>query len=266
MRTFLEKVRLAPWLYKQPLTRVPRDINAAVSDLFIWRNNSEWKSRFDLINLSALINADLSHNEANPGVEIRVMDKEGQLLGTSIVPLGGGYNKVINIADLISGHQDEYGTFCVIHPFIPAVVSEAGSFLAERGYASFQYRQSRLWSYMHGNLDAVAAYPGGTLELLGGSSILRRRYNLQHQITNASSYDIGLTNPSGRRRKLLLKLLDEDGTEHYTAALELPPGGCEITRLPELEMPVRLVVTSKLVMARPIVFRMKGGLLDVFHG
>ena len=48
------RVRRAIWKYRQPLTRVPEAPGATVSDLFIWRNSSEWETFFEAIDMPSL--------------------------------------------------------------------------------------------------------------------------------------------------------------------------------------------------------------------
>jgi hypothetical protein len=47
----------------------------------------------------------------------------------------------------------------------------------------------------------------------------------------------------------------------------LPPGGIQLVPVrADKSEPVRLVIQSHLVMARPLVFRIQNLKLDVFHG
>jgi hypothetical protein len=50
-------------------------------------------------------------------------------------------------------------------------------------------------------------------------------------------------------------------------AITLPPGGVQLVLvLDDKSEPMRLVIQSHLVMARPLVFRIQNLKLDVFHG
>ena len=63
----------------------------------------------------------------------------------------------------------------------PKIVTKLKSFIAERGYISYNYKKSALSSYVHGNLDAIEK-SNNTLSPLGGVSFLHREYCLQHQL------------------------------------------------------------------------------------
>jgi hypothetical protein len=43
-------------------------------------------------------------------------------------------------------------------------------------------------------------------------------------------------------------------------------GRCALVSLPELKKSARLVVKSKLIMARPIIFKTNELIINVFHG
>jgi hypothetical protein len=121
---------------------------------------------------------------------------------------------------------------------------------------------------VHGNLDAVAQGPDGGLELLGGTSFLRRQYSLQHELLPGVVYELGLVNPTTRVQRVTFKLISAHSGRIISAHLEnVPSGGIHFIVVPVDESgSVRLVIESHLVMARPLVFRIQNLKLDVFHG
>ena len=50
----VEKILRSPWTWRQALTARPHDLNAPISDLFIWRNSAEWQTSFELIDIPRL--------------------------------------------------------------------------------------------------------------------------------------------------------------------------------------------------------------------
>lgn len=262
----LAKLNQAPWLFRQPLTLVPSNPEMTVSDLFIWRKGNNWQTYFDLINLNALVSADLDEKARSGSAEFLLMDMNGKLLSRQEVGFGDTYHQLVDISALVTDGNVDHGTFCVFHPHSPVAVREAGSFLTERGYSSYRYRNAILRSYIHGNLDAVAALRAGPLQYLGGTSVLRRQYCLQHQLRPEFAYEIGLVNPSHSVQGIELMLLNEKGKKVYANTTNIPAGGCHLAKLPALAFSTQLVIKSRLVMARPVVFKINALSMDVFHG
>ncbi len=85
------------------------------------------------------------------------------------------------MTQLTSLAKSDYGTFSIFHSHTPKEVTELGSFLTERGYVSYCYKGAPLRSYVHGNLDAIAQYLDGKMQLLGARSFYHENtvYNIR---------------------------------------------------------------------------------------
>lgn len=266
MNVLLEKLYRAPWQYRQPITQYPGKKDIPVSDLFIWRKGEQWKTTFELLNLPALIDSEL--DKAAPEALIFVLDNKGNILFSRPLSYDGQFSRNISLNELLDSEDNvdsEYGTFCVFHTNIPCLLKGSGSFLAERGYISYQYGQQSLRSYVHGNLDAVALETDD-LKMLGGKSILRRKYNLQYNMDYGIQHEIGLVNPTSGRQRLTLNVESVDGKNFLKKQIILQPRGCVLESIPETKLPSRLTISSRLVMSRPIVFKFNQNSMDVFHG
>ena len=123
-------------------------------------------------------------------------------------------------------------------------------------------------AYVHGNLDAITQEPDGKLQLLGGRSFLSREYSLQHELQTGVVYELCIVNPTSTRQCCICKLVSVDsGKTKAVHIVNLAPGGIELLPIrSETLEPVRVVIQSHLVMARPLVFRIQNLKLDVFHG
>jgi hypothetical protein len=143
-----------------------------------------------------------------------------------------------------------------------------GSFLAERGYVSYRYRDAPLRAYVHGNLDAITQGPDGELQLLGCRGFLSREYSLQHELQPGVVYELGMVNPTSSSQRCICKLVSvHSGKIMGVQPVNLAPGGIQLVPVrADKSEPVRLVIQSHLVMARPLVFRIQNLKLDVFHG
>ena len=262
----VERLRRALWTWKQPLTRRPADVGASVSDLFVWRNSREWRTSFELIDISALF----------PGAEdvreryaiIYFFDLKGQCFLEKRFDLLSSRRQTIELAALIGCDHGEVGTFAVFHSLTPSVVMEMGAFLAERGYVSYRYRDAPIRAYVHGNFDATSRGKDGRRELLGGSGVLPREYRLQCEMTGPALYELALVNSTNAVQQTCFQLLSaRNGKILRCQETQLRPGGADLLsfQIDEAES-ARVIIKSKVVMARPLVFRIQNLKLDVFHG
>lgn len=259
-----KRIRRAIWTWKQPLTKAPTTLNCPISDLFVWRNNNYWQTYFELIDIPALF-----EDSQLPRYAILVfMNSDGKIFLRHRIALDPHCRQTLDITSLIGSQHGEVGTFAVFHTSTPKIVGQCGSYLAERGYVSYSYRGAPLRSYVHGNLDAVTLNEEEDLHFLGGGSFLQRAYNLQYELDSKVDYEFGLVNPTSRSLTFDCQLLSlRDGKITSAEKLEISSGGVSIGKVKADKLgSKRLVIHSKLVMARPLVFRFQNFKLDVFHG
>jgi hypothetical protein len=262
----LERFRRALWTWRQPLTRRPIAPAVPISDLFVWRNSDEWTTSFELMDIPGLFSD--GDKDSGKHATLLLFDQHGRQFLKKRLEVLAGRRQTINLSEFLSETSGETGTFAVFHSSSPIELESMGSFLAERGYVSYRYRDAPLRAYVHGNLDAIARAANGELQLLGCSSFLRREYRLQHQLQPGVVYEIGIVNPTPVSQRCTFQLVSVlRGRIHGVQAVDLPPGGIQLfpVRADKSE-PVRLVIQSQLVMARPLVFRIQNLKLDVFHG
>lgn len=267
--TFMQKVerfRRALWTWRQPLTRRPAAPAVPISDLFVWRNSGEWATSFELIDIPGLF----SDGEKGLGrhATLFLFDQQGRQFLEKELELIPGRRQTIHLAAFLNETNGEAGTFAVFHSSAPPELESIGSFLAERGYVSYRYRDAPLRAYVHGNLDAIARRGDGELQLLGCSGFLSREYSLQHELQPGVVYELGLVNPTPDAQRCICKLVSvRSGKIMGVQPVNLAPGGIQLVPVrADKSEPVRLVIQSHLVMARPLVFRIQNLKLDVFHG
>ena len=260
----VQRLFRAPWTWRQPLTHLPIKLNMPISDLFVWRSSSEWQTYFELIDVPSLFE-DFSISQC---VTIIFFDANGIQILEHRVFLQANRKLTLNISSMISQAMGEIGTFAIFHLTTPLVVTNSGSFLAERGYVSYRYRDAPLRAFVHGNLDAISLKEDGGLQLLGGTSFIRRQYNLQHELQPRIVYEFGLVNPTADMQLCTFKLISvSSGKLIDTKDVKICSGGIQLVSVPGKEFgSARLIIESYLVMARPLVFRFQNLKLDVFHG
>ena len=260
MSNLLKKIKKSPWVLGQRLTKKPRNPQSVVSDLFVWRCNKDWSTYFELLDLASLFGEKGQHQ-----VDIVFFDNNGDKFHQQSIELSGLYRQVLDISKFLAtiNHQpSDYGTFCVFHKQIPNSLLNFKSFITERGYVSYRYKNSPLSSYVHGNLDAI----DDTLMPLSGSSFLNREYYLQYVLEINKNYEFFLINPNSKSKKITFKIIGFNNIIQIKKNLTLEPRQLYSLPVKELSSPSRLVIKSKMIMARPLVFSFENDNFDVFHG
>ena len=256
----LRKAKKAPWVLNQPLTNKPSDSLAVISDLFIWRDHQEWNTYFELLDVASLFGDNDEHQ-----VDIVFFDDNGNQFHQQSVELNGLHRQVLEISKLLSALDQlpcDYGTFSIFHQKIPDSVLSLESFISERGYVSYQYKNTPLRSYVHGNLDAI----DDSLALLSGSSFLNRQYNLQYLLEMGKAYEIALVNASSKNKKVEFKVVDFNDSVLMEKCITLKPKQVFILPIKDISNPSHLIIKNKIIMARPVVFSFDNDKMDVFHG
>lgn len=260
----ITRLRRTLWTWRQPLTRLPASAASTISDLFVWRSSDEWQTFFELIDISSLFEDD----EGERYVNLIFFDRAGRRVLEQRIKLQAYCRQTLDISALVGRTHGESGTFAVFHTRMPSSITKLGSFLAERGYVSYCYRGAPLRAYVHGNLDAMSLGADGKLQLLGGVGLLRREYNLQHEMQQGVMYEFAMVNPTPTAQRCSCQLISmTTGKILDVQVVNVPPGGSELISIKgDKSESVRLVIESRLVMARPLVFRIQNLKLDVFHG
>jgi len=264
LTNFLRRAKRAPWILGQRLVRAPSNIDSSVSDLFIWISDDDWKTFFELIGICGLF-------EDKPSKALLYLyDKNGNTLGIHSFELDTHKKTTINISKLLPSNSGDFGTFSIFHMSSPRSITQYDSFIAERGYTGYQYKSSTLLSFVHGNHDAIAYNrKSEKTELLGSSSLFKRDFNLQYLLEPEHKYFIGIVNNSNFEKNIKLSVVKNKnlyGTLYYNEFV-IKPNGIHFAFVQlKSGQKGRVIINSKLIMARPIIIRIKGNNMDVFHG
>jgi hypothetical protein len=243
------------------------DLSEVVSDLFVWRNDKTWDTRFDLFHIASLINPDFTKSY---DVLVHLYDSAGQLIAAKTIEIEPGALKILKLEELLNGEQG-VGTFAVFHIVRNADLFKAGgTCLAERGYTSFNRKSDPplFRSYVHGNSYVLGYEPvGGRVRSIGAPPALRSYfYRPQVSFEDCNCFELLLVNPASRPIKLNLMLYDEDGNDVDIIEYHLPINGsmrfCSSSYSKKIHT-VNLV--SKVIFLRPMIFTYYQSHFDVFH-
>lgn len=232
----------------------------------MWRISRDWKTFFELTDIAGLfIDQD---NSSQRYVTLYFFDSNGILFMEKRVNLVRNQRQTLDLSDFVSKSNSQLGTFCVFHSDTPEVVSDLGSFIAERGYVSYLYKGAPLRSYVHGNLDAISINPDRGMQLLGSTSFRSREYRLQHMLLGPAFYEMAIVNCTARQQRVACKLLSmHSGGPADVQVAKISPRGAHVFPLKVGPgQSGRVVIKSRLVMARPVVYRIQKQSMDVFHG
>jgi hypothetical protein len=241
----------------------PKFSDAVTSDLFPIRNDENWSTEFELLNLPGLIKGDITKNQQAVFI---FFNGKGLKIGEEIIEISGVGRKTINIKDLLSGDRKDAKTFAVFHKQDSSAVDIGESFMAERGYTGYKFKNITTKGYVHGNLDAIS-YSKNSIEKLGNFGFQRKIYRVQHLLTGPAEYDFIFTNPTNCKKIKIQPILKSNGKKIKFKPISIESLGCDTftVKIQPNEI-AQISFRSRLYLGRPVVFRKLPNSMDVFHG
>jgi hypothetical protein len=247
------------------LTIAPADNLAVVSDLFPIKQDLNWKTEFEFLNVAGLISGDNNQKEFY-FAKIYFFDAMGKCLGLRTIQMENIGRKTLKLSELLTDELVSAKTFAVFHPNVANKFDMAGSYLAERGYGGYEYKNLAVKGYVHGNLDAVALTKD-KVKPLGNSGLIPRFYTVQHCLTGTSTYEFVFTNPTARKIKITPSISQSPNTWSKAESFQIPSlGTYTYTLYVNATERIYARFKSRLYLARPVVFRISNDSMDVFHG
>ena len=146
-RRFAEKLNFGVYIPLKVFKK-PTYSNSVTSDLFPIRNDTFWETEFELLNIPGLISGEISKAHL---AKIAFFDNKGLLLGFKNIEISGVSRKTLNINELLNGEFTTASTFAVFHDMKAQDIDLDGSFLAERGYVGYKFKDAPVKGYVHGN-------------------------------------------------------------------------------------------------------------------
>jgi hypothetical protein len=256
------KLRLGVFVWKK-LTKNPKSKTAVISDLFPIRNDKNWSTEFELLNVPGLISGDNN----KPSISaFYFFDHNGNVLGIRNIEMQNKGRMTIKFKDFLVNELIDAKTFAVFHSSIDEGLEFSGSYLAERGYTGYEYNNLGVKGYVHGNLDAVALV-NNKVKPLGNSGLLQRYYTVQHCLLGPAKYEFIFTNPTSKKVKIRPFIAFNPNKWESQKSFEISPLGLNMFNL-EIKDDQKCYVKfgSGLYLARPVVFRISNNSMDVFHG
>jgi len=264
-KDLLRKAKYALWIPRK-ITRNPKLKGSVISDLFPLRSDSQWQTHFELLNVAGLISGDNVLTQEKHARFI-FFDGEGEKLAEKLITAPSSGRKTIFLnSELDPSISSRASSFAVFHDSQSDGLDIGESFLAERGYTGYCFSNSAIRGYVHGNFDSLS-YKDGKIKAIGNKGLLTRLYTVQHPLRGPATYEFFLSNPTPR--PVAVKVLHGDESKKWREIerFELRSKGSRIFRVEKEDEGASFIrIRSKFYLGRPVVFRISGRGLDVFHG
>lgn len=264
-KELLRKAKYAIWIPRK-ITRNPKVKGSVISDLFPLRSDSQWQTHFELLNVAGLISGDNVLTQEKLARFI-FFDGEGEKLAEKLITFPSSGRKTVFLnSELDPSISSRASSFAVFHESQSDGLDIGESFLAERGYTGYSLSNSAIRGYVHGNFDSLS-YKDGKIKAIGNKGLLTRFYTVQHPLRGPAIYEFFLSNPTPRSVSVKVLHGHENKKWSEIERFELKSRGSRIFRVKKEDEQASFIrIRSKFYLGRPVVFRVSGRGLDVFHG
>lgn len=250
---------------KPPLAVRPSSPEYSVSDLFPWRVDDIWDTRFDLTNVPSMIFPDSAPHDR---VTMVVHGLDGREITRKVYELAPFEVRSVLLRDLV-GSAGPAGTFSVFHDPGAALadVREAGCNIAERGYLCFKRKGDVIWGVVHGNLHALCKHPSSdTIGHVAGRLPERAVYRVQVRFDDTDKFELTFANASSKIQTVTLRLLDDDRGEVGRQEQTIQPHGLGLFVIDNKDRKVAMVeALGGIAMWRPAIFKHYATHYNVLH-
>ena len=241
------------------------DTRATISDLFPWRVDDTWETRFELMNLPSLLDPGKGINDE---VTLVLFDSDGIEMSRHVFDMQGEVCRPVDISELI-GKSSGLGTFCVFHASDALVpdIAENGAYLTERNYLAFRRKGDALWNYLHGNTNALSKpLDRDALGYLAGHGRSVYRYRPQLRFDDCKCLEMFYVNPTQKTAAVSVTGFDEERRITFQKQETVPPRGIRTIKFTTTETPVTLIEAEGSIEDwRPVLIKHFDTHFDALH-
>jgi len=254
---------IRPPLFIRPLSK-----KAAISDLFPWRSDDLFDTRFDLMNIPSLV---IPEGPPTDIVTLVFFNSEGEEVLRHIQKLKPFENKKIIFRDLFNNTNglSGQGTFACFH-FAEGLEEcrKEGCYIVERQYVSYSKKNDNFLNYVHGNTYGLFKLPNkDEIRSLISKKTKNQIFRPQCRLDDCDKFELIYTNPSSKKEQILIRLLSEDGEEIQKREQIISSRGMHIFKFDNHLRKLSLVENhSRIWSWRPIIFKYYESYFDVLHG
>jgi hypothetical protein len=217
----------------------------SISDAFLWRTDNGFKTTFNYADILGLF-----YKIEDSFVELSFYSKNNDFIKKIIINQMNYSNKLLIDKDFLDGIED-YGVFYIFHRYDN--YSGDDLIISNRCYVGFSLNDC-LSSFVHGNqhvryqsLDGK--YDGSDMVK---SSFFNKLYRIQNSFEDFTNSELFFVNPTSKKINFSI------GINRYS--LE---NNCSI--LVDVSGEKDIIIISRCMFLRPIVFNYKDDFYDVYH-
>ena len=223
------------------------DKDISVSDDFLWRTDSGYKTKFKFTDILGLF-----YDFDDTNAEILFYDKDGVFLKKLVINDLNISNEIIIDKNFLNGLSD-YGSFNIFHNFNK---KNNNLIIANRCYLGYS-RKENFYSYVHGNL--LSSYRTSNddkikTDIIKTSLFSNQEYAIQNDFADFDKSELFFANPTSKIVKFEIEKIK------YI----LKPKSSRIIDI--LKTNKKIVIKSNCMFLRPIIFNYKNNFFDVYHG
>lgn len=250
-----------------PLFYDPRLWSHCVSDAFVWRCDSGFQTRFDLMNLNSILvpeEADHSH------ILVVFFDQHGREIKRSTFDLEPFSTQPIFFEDMVD-MPDQFGTFCVFHEHSKS--PEMWPFetcMIERSYPGYKNNEAGvLWNYVHGCCNTIVLaydFEQGEYYHLSRRSFRSQTFKPQLRFDDCHAFEIVVSNPLHRKQQICVRACDRNRSTLENQCFDLAPLASAIAKFENRNGHKTVIeVDSHAFWCRPLIFKHYESHFDALH-
>tara|TARA_B110000003_G_C16569218_1_gene503625 strand:+ start:300 stop:1067 length:768 start_codon:yes stop_codon:yes gene_type:complete len=217
----------------------------SISDAYLWRTDNGYKTTYrytDILNLF--------YKEEGSYLDLTFYSKDNKFLKKITLHKLNFTNELLIDKDFLNGIEG-FGVFYVFYG--SKTNSRSDLILSSRGYVGFSYK-GNLSSFVHSNLYAKYQSLDGSFESsdIIQTSLFENIYRIQNLFLNFTKCELFFSNPSSKKIKFSIN------KDKYSLGVN-----CSI--IIDISNKKEILITSKCMFLRPIIFNYKDDYYDVYH-
>jgi len=217
----------------------------SISDAFLWRTDSRFKTSFVFTDLLKFYFDDL-----NSSVEILFFDKNYKFLKKLNLEITDLSNEILIDDNFFDPKLEDYGIFYIFHN-CNKNINES---IRNSCYLGFS-KNENTYSFVHGNVPvAFRKYEDKKIQngIVENSIFMNQTYKIQNYFEEYDHSEVFINNPTKRKIYFLLN----------KNSYSLSPS-CSI--ILDISSQKTIKIVSNCMLLRPIIFNYKNGFFDVHH-
>ena len=251
---------IRPKYYKEP------SLNCSVSDLFFWRSDKTWQTRFELLNLPSVL---YPKENIQDNISLIFYDQQGRELHQQNFTIPPFQKRTIQVDDII-GNKAGYGTMACFHEPLGFNLIQPQTCIVERGFVAYRRvtDDSPLWSYIHGSAYILAKSPDQD-KVQSTRRNLRENnfYRPQLSLSDCDRFDLIYINPNDSDLEIKVRALDQNSKVIREESEVLHPRGVKIFSMNNSDRAIFLVENEgRAYMWRPFILKYYKTHFDILHG